>query len=674
MKISKLPYTSNIIKENILKNYDFNINMEELKFLSNKFNIKEKLIVFGIHSFIISRFCNVNSYTTKYNNNNIYINTDFLDWKDYFISIEKESLTVKETDDNNTDINFSTENFNSTNDLLINFKNNSIKIINNTSKDTVFEPLKYEKYFNTLLKNLNIKNNLEVTDIFTKEDIKDITVNTSKYKTPNKYKLLPEILLEQLKNNPKKVALITENKNLKYSQLIVLVTKMMTALDKEGVKKGDVVAVYMERDIAWSISMLALMCMGAIYVPLEIGQPKLRSEQILSQSEASYVIIEDKNLVLENKLNYKNLTYSEVIKKGVFNKKLLENLIKEDDSSYILFTSGTTGIPKGAIIEHQGMMNHLNSKIVDLKLNENDVIAQNATQSFDISIWQLLTSFIIGGTTVIYSKNLVWSTKDFIEYTIKNNITILEVVPSYLELLLEEFKENLIIPNIKYLMVTGERVTGGVLKRWFQHSDISVVNAYGPTEASDDITHHFIHKGFQEINIPVGSAIPHVRIYILDENLKLLPLGSIGEVCVSGICVGKGYINREKETKLAFNKDVYANDQYNKLYKTGDIGRINSEHILELYGRNDEQVKINGIRIEISEIEHYVSIVEGVKEVAIIKSENKLICFYTGNTEEKIIKSELLKSVNSAVIPELFKNINFMPLNLNGKIDKKLLK
>ncbi|MFJ7187066.1 condensation domain-containing protein [Lysinibacillus xylanilyticus] len=359
----------------------------------------------------------------------------------------------------------------------------------------------------------------------------------------------------------------------------------------------------------------------------------------------------------------------------------LEIINEFSDLSYVIYTSGTTGKPKGAMVEHRGMINHINAKISDFYLSNQSNIAQTASQSFDISIWQIFSPLMVGGTSVIYSNDVIEDINRFLLCLEKDNISVLQVVPTYLSAMLEIIEENTNqLSMLSFLCVTGEEVKKHVVNKWFSLlPNIPLVNAYGPTEVSDDITHFIMKETPKEKLVPVGKPIQNTNIYILDEFNNLLPIGVPGHICVSGIGVGRGYLNNDGLTKEKFVLDPFATDD-KRMYKTGDLGRWLNDGNIEFLGRIDNQIKIRGYRIEIEEIENKIRKHENVKEVVVIDLENnqgeKHICAYVvsfNDLKEKDLKSYLEERLPSYMVPSYIFNIQSIPTTINGKIDKKSL-
>ncbi|WP_298511898.1 non-ribosomal peptide synthetase [uncultured Kordia sp.] len=348
-----------------------------------------------------------------------------------------------------------------------------------------------------------------------------------------------------------------------------------------------------------------------------------------------------------------------------------QKTISPNDTAYIIYTSGSTGVPKGVLLHHKGLLNHLDSMIEELNLTQNSKIIQNASVTFDISVWQLLNALLIGGTTLIYGSELVNEPTRFIEKLRDDKASILQVVPSYLSILLDEANQG-DFDGLEFLLVTGEAVSQDILIRWFDaYPNIKVVNAYGPAEASDDVTLHIMSKAPESYNVPIGKPIRNMKVHILDDFNQKCPIGVIGEICVSGIGVGDGYLNNSALTAEKFVSDPF--DASQKMYKTGDLGKWSWDGELFFLGRKDFQVKVRGHRIELGEIESKVNLF--VEKAIILEEEGDLVGFIKNSNKVNVQELELALNnyLPDYMIPRKWKQLEVFPLSSNGKIDKKKL-
>ncbi len=350
-----------------------------------------------------------------------------------------------------------------------------------------------------------------------------------------------------------------------------------------------------------------------------------------------FINIEDKNSLnpnTEDSINTLNRNTNE----SSINRDLSENL------AYVIFTSGSTGKPKGAMVQQKGMVNHIYAKIEDLSITADDVVAQNASQCFDISVWQFLSPLLKGGRVQIMSTETAHDPARLTAVALEQGVTILEVVPSLLRVMLEQIEAGGIemrLKKLRWLVPTGEALPPVLCTQWFKYyPDVSVLNAYGPTECSDDVAHYALHQApsSDAATIPIGRPVANMRLYILDQHLEPVPIGVAGELWVGGVGVGLGYLNQPELTNKAFIPDPFylgeslnqsTNQPPNKcinpkntysLYRTGDLAQFLPDGNILFLGREDHQVKIRGFRIEIGEIEAVLARHPLVKELVVTAS------------------------------------------------------
>jgi amino acid adenylation domain-containing protein len=350
------------------------------------------------------------------------------------------------------------------------------------------------------------------------------------------------------------------------------------------------------------------------------------------------------------------------------------------DVAYMIYTSGSTGKPKGVLIEHGGMLNHLYAKINDLQITASSVIAQTASYTFDISVWQMLCALPVGGKIIIYKDALILSPVELLRSLDKDKVTIWECVPSYLSSVLSL---NVVLPELKsldYVLTTGEAVSKSLVDKWFRsYSDKRLVNAYGPTEASDDICHYVMDSVPEYNTIPIGKPVQNTKIYIVDRTGNLCPLGVKGELCISGIGVGRGYWRDTEKTDRSFVKNPFEEVGF-RMYRTGDLARWLPDGNIDYIGRIDEQVKIRGYRIELQEIESMLLQQPGVEQGVVVAKEDgkglKRLLGYVvlkDGADKGLIEEGLSAVLPEYMIPRQWIELKALPLTSNGKIDKKAL-
>ena len=443
----------------------------------------------------------------------------------------------------------------------------------------------------------------------------------------------------------------------------------------------DLVALIAHRSDRMADAILAIWKCGAAYVPIDPAYPAARIRSILEQSRPKLIITEAG--VADNIPDLDLASFAPTV--------FLDDLDDSGDASdldravpphglaYVIFTSGSTGTPKGVMIEHAGMLNHLLAKVRELRIGPDSVVAQNASHCFDISVWQFFAAPLAGGKTVVLGDDLVIDPARFLAAVASCGVTILEVVPSYLAVLLENPDvEKSALAKLKVLLVTGETASPALLRRWFRvFPGVPVVNAYGPTEASDDITHYRLSGPPETASIPVGRPIPNLRIYIVDERLRLCPIGVPGEICVSGVGVGRGYLNDEVRTRAVFLDDPFRPEPGSRMYRTGDIGWFLPDGTILLSGRHDQQVKIRGHRIELGEVENALEHLPEIARAVVAAHGESLIAYVIPAPGQTLlpdaIRRALAHRIPGYMTPQAFVTVANFPLTSNGKIDRGAL-
>src|ERR1041385_1306253 len=428
-----------------------------------------------------------------------------------------------------------------------------------------------------------------------------------------------EVFEDQARARPDAIAAMHGSSQLTYGELNASANQVARALLARGLTREGVVGVVTERNLDWMTAVLAIFKAGGAYLPIEPHFPAERIARTLSRAGCRLVLTERGSTAMLDQALL-SLSPSDGERAGVRG-RMVETLfiaaaseeghptgdlgldVAPDQLAYIYFTSGSTGEPKGAMCEHAGLLNHLFAKIDDLKIGEGIVVAQTAPQCFDISLWQLISALLVGGRTLIIEQEMILDAKRFIDKIVGGRVNVVQVVPSYLEVLVSYLGQHpRELKDLDYVVATGEALKKEVVERWFAvQPRIKLVNAYGLTETSDDTNHEIMDRAPQGERVPLGRAINNVLIYVVDEQLQPVLLGASGEIVFSGVCVGRGYINDSERTQRAFLQDPLRPGQ--RAYRSGDYGRGLPDGKLEFLGRRDSQVKISGFRIEIGEIE-----------------------------------------------------------------------
>jgi amino acid adenylation domain-containing protein len=509
---------------------------------------------------------------------------------------------------------------------------------------------------------------------------------------------------DQVLGSPGKVAAVYGEQHITFGELNDEAGRIAAILSRQGAGAGTIISLYLKRNIKMLAAIIGIFKAGAAYLPLEIEYPGERIEFILGNSETRVVITGGDHVEVLNRMRSSLPRLQEIICPD--HEKKVEGGAADsfvggprvethpDDLAYLIYTSGTTGNPKGVMIHQLGMLNHLWAKINDLSITSADIIAQTASACFDISVWQFLAALLRGGTTVIIDKEILLDPLVFSRVLRQYRITILETVPSLMTASFEAGTQGR-ETYLRWVLSTGEPLTPALVNQWYNHyPHIPLVNAYGPTEAADDITHYVVPAvpadTKNQVTVPIGKPLQNFHIYILDKYLSLCPIGVRGEICVAGIGVGKGYWKNSEKTAAVFIPNPYNDGEdgdYPVLYKTGDLGYLRPDGNFECLGRLDFQVKIRGNRVELEEIENRLLSYEGIKEAVVTvrtafktgkpgENINNYLCAYIVSHHEMVVselKEYLASQLPDYMVPSYIIPMETLPLTANGKIDRHAL-
>ncbi len=490
-----------------------------------------------------------------------------------------------------------------------------------------------------------------------------------------------EVFEQRAKANPDAVVAVHGDRQWTYRELNARANRLARALLARGLRREGVVAVITERNLDWMAAVLAVFKAGGAYLPIEPQFPADRIATTLSRAGCRFVLTEPGSTdVLGPALDALPGVQVLLVEEAYEENQAGDDLgvsVAPDQLAYIYFTSGSTGEPKGAMCEHAGMLNHIYAKIGDLEIGDGQVVAQTAPQCFDISLWQLVSGPLAGGRTLLVEQEVILDVRRFLDTIAANRVAVLQVVPSYLEVVLSYLEQHpRALPDLRYVSVTGEALKQELAQRWFAaNPGIKLVNAYGLTETSDDTNHEIMDRAPEGERVPLGRPVSNVRVYVVDEYLSPVPLGAPGLIVFSGVCVGRGYINDAERSALAYMADPHRAGQ--RLYRGGDYGRWQPDGKLEFLGRRDTQVKISGFRIEIGEIENTLLRVPGIGDGAVVvaPSGQRLVAFYSGQRPLRAdaLRDRLGETLPGYMVPSAFHWRERLPLTANSKIDYKAL-
>lgn len=504
--------------------------------------------------------------------------------------------------------------------------------------------------------------------------------------------LLLDLFAAQAERTPDRVAVADSRRELTYRELTTEIHLRAARLVERGVRRGDVVALLADRGCESLASLIAVLAAGGVYLPLDPLQPPARLGHILAASGASVALADPAALpllraALPESASLQFLLLEELDGGSLDGSALPRPSLQPDDLAYIIYTSGSTGQPKGAMVEHRGMVNHLLLKVRDLGLTSGDTVAQNASATFDISVWQSLAALLVGGRVWICDTETAQDPERLLRDADRIGVTVLEVVPSLLRAMVVEGAGELPgLTSLRWLVPTGEALPPEVCRAWWQrYPGIHLLNAYGPTECSDDVTHHRVGPedlSSSALAVPIGRPLGNLKLYLVGPRMEDLPLGARGELCVGGVGVGRGYLGEPARTAEVFFPDPFADRPGSRLYRTRDLGTLRPDGVIDFLGRIDHQVKIRGFRIELREIESALGSHPDVEECLVMAREQRagshhlvayVVAAGSASPTPGDLKGYLGDRLPAYMVPAAFVFLDRMPLTPNGKVDRKAL-
>lgn len=553
--------------------------------------------------------------------------------------------------------------------LAIDFKfNNSII----KKEDVLAISGHFDYVLNKIINNADspLKDYTLITD---EEKYKIITeFNQTEVSYPQKSTIL-DFVRQQVLQTPDKIAIQFEDVSLTYQELEFCSNQLANYLVNKGIKKGDLIGIYLERSLQMIIGILGIIKAGGAYVPIDPEYPADRTKYILDDINSKIVITtsqsNEKLLEIYNK-EFLNIDLWDEFEVESKEQPALD--IDANDLIYVIYTSGSTGNPKGVKIGHQSLLNFMLSMQQKPGFNQDDIVFSVTTYSFDISILEFFAPLISGSALYIASQRIL-SEPDLIIKELENiKPTIIQATPGFYQMLFNAEWEG----DKQLKVLCGGDLLSETLAEKLINNSLEVWNMYGPTETTIWSSTKKIEQPKDASNI--GKAINNTQLYVLDKFLNPKPIGTVGAIFIGGDGLAKGYYQNEVLTNEKFIKNPFKNNGF--MYETGDVGKWNSNGEIEFLGRNDSQVKINGYRIELGEIENVILEFGNIQMVTVLvktdpQSNPKLAAFIIAKEEIAIeaLKDHLKKRLPIYMIPHIVIQLEAFPHTNNGKLDRKKL-
>ena len=481
-------------------------------------------------------------------------------------------------------------------------------------------------------------------------------------------KTIDDLFMEQVEKHHDKVSVVFEDKRLTYQELNERALRLCTRLQKNGVGRGDFVAILTEKSLEVVVGILAIIKAGAAYVPIDANTPADRLEYILNDAEPKVVLTN--GMKLDTKFPVIDLT-DQTVWEEVISTAVVE--ASPDDNAYIIYTSGTTGKPKGVIIDQTNIITLV--KGADYTdISEDMVVMQTGELSFDASTFEIWGSLLNGGTVHLAPKLLLLDCQAFKKYLIDNKITTMFITTALFNQLLSA--DESVFDSLDSLMFGGEKAAEDYIQTVQRRGKIrDFRNVYGPTETTTFATSFRITDEIRQ-KTPIGKPVSNTKLYVMDQD-KLCGIGVCGELCIAGKGVAKGYLNRPELDSEKFVDNPFGEG---KMYRTGDLVRWLPDGNIDFIGRIDKQVKIRGFRIELEEIENVLRKYDKIRDCAVairsMKRTPKAICSYIVADDDfdfSELKQWAKEILPEYMIPDCYVLLNRIMVTANGKTDFKAM-
>jgi len=496
----------------------------------------------------------------------------------------------------------------------------------------------------------------------------------------------------QAERTPDAIAAVHERQTLSYAELNAKANQLAHFLLAFGATPETRIGIALQPSLNLPVALLGVLKAGCACLPLDLNYPRERIELMLEDAQPLVVLTEaqmmPKLAFSKTKLICLDSQAAEIFRGAPNN---LESTTNADALAYVIYTSGSTGKPRGVLLPHRGLANHNQSAVTLYDLGPQDRVLQFSSISFDIAIEEIFPALICGAAIVLKTDPFSLQASEFLQWIEQQQVSVLDLPTAFWHELVHELEasESIVLPSsLRLVILGGEKASTKAYRVWetFARNRVRLINTYGPTEASVIVT-AFEPARFPEVtlgdSLPLGVPVAEAQIHLLDEDLKLVPTGVAGELHIGGPPLARGYLNQPEQTAQKFIADPFTPDSSARLYKTGDIARLNADGVLEFVGRADFQVKIRGFRVEPGEIEAALHHYPGLAEAVVVSQENgdtekRLVAYVVWSPGQKRASaselSEFLKQrLPEYMVPSAFVALERLPLTVNGKVDRRSL-
>ncbi|BBX24154.1 hypothetical protein MTER_35650 [Mycolicibacter terrae] len=494
---------------------------------------------------------------------------------------------------------------------------------------------------------------------------------------------LHEMVAAAAARTPDAVAVSYDGRELSYRELDRRANGLAHRLNQLGVGAGAgpaVVPVLLERSEDLVIALLGVLKAGGVFLPLDPAQPTGRMEAMLADVPDAPVCVTHRQHLPQVPTGFTGARLCLDQSSAAPEEQESAPEVASAELAYLMYTSGSTGAPKGALNSHAGIRNRLLWMQDAYRLTAEDRVLHKTPINFDPFVWEIFWPLIVGARVVIAKPEGHKDAGYLARTVVEERVTTMHFVPSMLRRFLAE-PAAVSCSGLRRVFCSGEALTADLRDAFFAMLPAELYNLYGPTEAAIDVTHFHCVRGDSRPIIPIGRPIANIAIHLLDAAGNPVPIGVPGELCIGGVGVARGYLNRPEATAAAFGEDPFSSVPGALLYRTGDLARYLPDGNIEYLGRRDDQVKINGFRIELGEVEAALAKHPGIAECAVVARKDA-----SGNTQliahivpvaaapgTAELRRFLLDLVPAAMVPALFRTTDLLPLSPSGKVDRRAL-